>query len=71
VPADIDPSPLSYRTLPRSSHQYVMVDGVIRVFSDQASTTELYPLPGTAADFFTDMHRWAQGGGPMWQVVDQ
>jgi hypothetical protein len=40
-----------------------MVDGVVRVWSDAGSmqaggmSTELFPLPGSAADFFTDMHR--------------
>eukprot|EP00882_Tetradesmus_deserticola_P007862 GHRQ01008275.1.p1 GENE.GHRQ01008275.1~~GHRQ01008275.1.p1 ORF type:complete len:565 (+),score=322.13 GHRQ01008275.1:45-1697(+) len=40
-----------------------MVDGVVRVWSDAAAmqaagmASELFPLPGSAADFFTDMHR--------------
>eukprot|EP00879_Flechtneria_rotunda_P026859 GHRR01028695.1.p1 GENE.GHRR01028695.1~~GHRR01028695.1.p1 ORF type:complete len:496 (+),score=186.07 GHRR01028695.1:256-1743(+) len=59
VPADVDPEPFSYRPLPRSNHTYAMVDGVVRVWPDKRSVPgqDLFPLPGTAADFFTDMHR--------------
>lgn len=63
VPGEVDPQPFCYRPLPRSSHAYTMVDGVVRVWSDAGSmqaggmATELFPLPGSAADFFTDMHR--------------
>lgn len=61
VPLEVDPEPFRYRPLPKSSHAYTMVDGVVRVWSDHHSMMsggqELYPLPGTAAEFFTDMHR--------------
>jgi hypothetical protein len=63
VPGEVDPQPFCYRPLPPSSHAYAMVDGVVRIWSDAGSmqaggmSTELFPLPGSAADFFTDMHR--------------
>jgi AMP deaminase len=57
VPSDIDAHPFTYRPLPPSNVCYVMVEGVVRVFSDSTCTQELYPVPGSAADFFTDMHR--------------
>jgi AMP deaminase len=63
IPGEVDPEPFCYRPLPRSSHAYAMVDGVVRIWSDASSmqaggmSTELFPLPGSAADFFTDMHR--------------
>jgi AMP deaminase len=58
VPTDIDAHPFTYRPLPPANCCYVMIGGVVRVFADNTCTQELYPVPGTAADFFTDMHRW-------------
>lgn len=51
-----------YCPLPKGSHAYAMVDGVVRVWSDSNAMAgglghDMFPLPGTAADFFTDMHR--------------
>lgn len=57
VPSDIDAHPFTYRPLPAANVCYMMVEGVVRVFSDSTCTQELYPVPGSAADFFTDMHR--------------
>lgn len=61
VPLEVDPEPFSYRPLPRSNHTYAMVDGVVRVWEDEAAAAsgapDLFPIPGSAADFFTDMHR--------------
>ena len=61
MPLEIDGEPFMYRPLPKSSQAYTMVDGVVRVWADKQSmmsgAQDLYPIPGTAADFFTDMHR--------------
>eukprot|EP00878_Enallax_costatus_P016118 GHUV01016904.1.p1 GENE.GHUV01016904.1~~GHUV01016904.1.p1 ORF type:complete len:746 (+),score=242.14 GHUV01016904.1:255-2492(+) len=61
APLEIDSEPFRYRPLPKSTQAYTMVDGVVRVWADKQSmmsgAPDLYPIPGTAADFFTDMHR--------------
>jgi AMP deaminase len=59
VPLEVDTEPFSYRPLPCSRHTYEMVDGVVRVWPDdnRLPGQDLFRLPGTAADFFTDMHR--------------
>lgn len=57
VPSDLDPNPLEYKPLPRGRETYHMVNGVVQVWADEGCTQNLFPVPGTAADFFTDMHR--------------
>lgn len=35
APLEVDPEPFRYRPLPPSSHVYEIVDGVVRVWSDE------------------------------------
>lgn len=37
MPLSINPEPFAYNPLPRSSHTYAMVDGVVRIWPDEAS----------------------------------
>lgn len=39
-----------------------MVDGVVQVFDGEGGSSNLFPVPGNATEFFTDMHRWVEGG---------
>ncbi|GLC55501.1 hypothetical protein PLESTB_000994400 [Pleodorina starrii] len=59
VPSDICPEPFKYEPLPPSGHTFRMVDGVMAVFGpeDRDQVDNLFPVPGTASEFFTDMHR--------------
>ena len=40
-----------------SSFQYEMQDGVVTVWQDEGKSESLFQIPGTAFDFFSDMHR--------------
>jgi len=66
-PSDLNPNPMEYRPIPASTHTFEMVDGVMAVFQDEVSTENLFPVPGTAAEFFTSMHRMLRYGamGPV------
>ncbi|KXZ51290.1 hypothetical protein GPECTOR_13g777 [Gonium pectorale] len=59
VPSDINPQPFAYVPLPPSGHTFRMVDGVMAVYGpeDRQQAVNMFPVPGTAAEFFTDMHR--------------
>ena len=57
VPSEICPNPLEYIPQPPSPHTYKMVDGVMRVYEGQDQTVEAFPMPGTAIQFYHDMHR--------------
>ncbi len=39
-----------------SSHVSELVDGVYRVYTDESRAQLAFGPPGTATDFFTDMH---------------
>ncbi len=45
-----------------------MVDGVMAVYSDSSREQQLFQPPGTAIQFFTDMH-WCVGLGERWWVA--
>jgi AMP deaminase len=59
--------PFAYNALPPSPHSFRMQAGVYRVFESAKSDTELFPLPGSAKDFFTDMLQLVKVGaaGPV------
>nr|PNR52646.1 hypothetical protein PHYPA_009020 [Physcomitrium patens] len=54
--SDPDPDPFRYAPEAASSHAFKMVDGVMRIYSHDKDTTELFPVHD-ATMFFTDMHR--------------
>ena len=51
------PNPLRWRPMPRSEHDYEMVEGIVRVFSDASRELQLFAPPGDSFEFFSDMHR--------------
>eukprot|EP00197_Chlamydomonas_leiostraca_P011982 CAMPEP_0202859138 /NCGR_PEP_ID=MMETSP1391-20130828/1384_1 /ASSEMBLY_ACC=CAM_ASM_000867 /TAXON_ID=1034604 /ORGANISM="Chlamydomonas leiostraca, Strain SAG 11-49" /LENGTH=996 /DNA_ID=CAMNT_0049538147 /DNA_START=131 /DNA_END=3121 /DNA_ORIENTATION=+ len=57
MPSEVVRNPLDFRPLPNAQVTYRMVDGVMRVWGDESCEQELFPVPGTAAEFFTNMHR--------------
>lgn len=57
VPSEIFSDPLIYKPCPKSQHTFQMVNGVMEVYEDATSSENLFPVPGTAQEFFTDMHR--------------
>ncbi|GIL84466.1 hypothetical protein Vretimale_19007 [Volvox reticuliferus] len=59
VPSDIIPDPFMYEPMPQSGYTFRMVDGVMAVYGpeDGDQLDNLFPVPGTASEFFTDMHR--------------
>ena len=40
-----------------SSFHFEMQDGVVAVWEDKSKSETLFQIPGTAFDFFSDMHR--------------
>lgn len=54
--------PFRWEPCERSPLECRSVDGVLRVV-DPASGEDVFPLPGTATQFFTDMHRCDGGLG--------
>ena len=40
-----------------SSHHFEMQDGIMHVWTDDSKSEMPFALPGTALDFFSDMHR--------------
>lgn len=40
-----------------SSHHFEMQDGVVTVWEDESKSKSPFQIPGTAFDFFSDMHR--------------
>ncbi|MEW5317860.1 MAG: hypothetical protein WDW38_009124 [Sanguina aurantia] len=57
VPSDLNPNPLEYRPMGSSTHTYKMVDGVMQVYDSPSGDANLFPVPGSANEFFTEMHR--------------
>jgi len=57
TPREVVPDPFEYKPVPASSHVYQMVDGVMRVWSDSSRQHPVFQVPGTASEFFTEMHR--------------
>ncbi|MEW5306281.1 MAG: hypothetical protein WDW36_008755 [Sanguina aurantia] len=57
VPSDLNPNPLEYRPMGSSTHTYKMVDGVMQVYDAPSGDANLFPVPGSANAFFTEMHR--------------
>ena len=66
MPSDLA-DPFEYCALPKSAHSFRLVDGVFRIYEDEASDKEVFPLPGNDRDFFTDMLHLCKVGaaGPM------
>ncbi|KAJ9529077.1 hypothetical protein QJQ45_007147 [Haematococcus lacustris] len=70
MPSEVNPQPLSYAPLPPVPFSFAMVDGVMQVYSEAAGGPQagsVFPVPGTAAEFFTSMHRMLRYGalGPV------
>lgn len=40
-----------------SSHHFEMQDGIVTVWDDETKSKPPFHIPGTAFDFFSDMHR--------------
>lgn len=57
IPSEINTNPLEYRPLEPSSHVFDIIDGVTIVYLDRTRQQQVCKLPGTASDFFSDMHR--------------
>jgi hypothetical protein len=47
--------PFRYQPLPPSEHQFRLVDGVFRIYEDETSDQDVFPVPGTDKEFFTDL----------------
>lgn len=54
MPSDLG-DPFRYQPLPVSKHDFRLIGGVFRIYEDSASDVELFPVPGTDKEFFTDM----------------
>jgi len=55
--SDLRPDPLSYKPAAPSEHDFAMVGGVMHVWTDDTHEELLCAPPGTAVEFFTDMHQ--------------
>lgn len=57
VPSAVNPHPMEYRRVEASNHHFEMVNGVMQVWSDETYAQPLFGCPGSATDFFSDMHK--------------
>lgn len=60
-PSDLNPTPFEWTPQTPSKHAFKIIGGIYHVYSDETMTEEPFPVPGTALDFFTDMHRCTCG----------
>jgi hypothetical protein len=60
-PSEVCPQPLEYHPVATTGESWAAVEGVVRVLGPDG--TNLFPVPGNATDFFTDMHRWGWRAG--------
>lgn len=69
TPRDVDPNPLEYKPIPATSHTFEMKGGVIRVYANEHSGQEVFPVPGTASDFFGELRQAAVMSAMMYLVA--
>ncbi len=55
-PSEVQPNPMQYSSLPATSHTYEMVDGVMRVYADDTSEENIFPVSVTHTHTHTHTH---------------